>query len=243
MKRIASFCFMGALSVLLFGVVAPAAEPEYGFGGGGPSIGLFMPDLSETNEFITGIGFASLDGSLFLIGGSGRGGLLPGPVGGGAGWGAWIESRQGNLHAEYGVGLGGLDVGYALGGDDSSALVVGMVLGAGGAELILTELPLFESLAVGPHGIIVEPTQETYDSLFAFAAPYVDAQIQLVDWIGLGIRAGYLWAPFEFNWSDTGELDPPRLAISGFYVRFSVIFGGFGKINVDPVDELPTDAP
>lgn len=118
-----------------------------------------------------------------------------------------------------------------------------MALGAGGAELILTELTLCGLLTVVPREIIVKPPQETYDSLFAFAAPYVDAQIQLVDWIGLGIRAGYLWAPFEFNWSDTGELDPSRLAISGFYVRFSVIFGAFGKINLDPVDELPTDAP
>lgn len=243
MKRIVAFCLVGALLALLVGVVASAAEPRYGFGGGGPSIGLFMPDLSEINEFVTGIGYAPLDGSLFLIGGGGRGGLVPGPVGGGVGWGAWIESRQGNLHAEYGVGLGGLDVGYALSGNGSSALVVGMALGAGGAELVLTEPPAVQPLGAGSHGIIVEPTQQTYDSLFGFVAPYVDAQIQLIDWIGLGIRAGYLWTPFEFNWSDTGDLDPPRLALPGIYVRVSVTFGGFGPIDSKPVERPSPETP
>ncbi|MBU0595454.1 hypothetical protein KJ567_02055 [Candidatus Bipolaricaulota bacterium] len=114
-----------------------------------------------------------------------------------------------------------------------------MVLGVGGAELILTEMSAIEPLGSGPQGIIVEPTQETFDSLFALAAPYIDAQIQFVDWIGLGIRAGYLWAPFELNWSDTGEFDPPRLAVSGLYVRFSVIFGGFGRIEPEAITDLP----
>ncbi|MBU0595455.1 hypothetical protein KJ567_02060 [Candidatus Bipolaricaulota bacterium] len=100
MKRIAAFCFVGALLTLLLGVIAPAAGPEYGFSGGGPSIGLFMPDLSKINEFVTGIGFASLDGSLFLIGGGGRGGLLPalwagGPAGArGSSHGRAINTRN-----------------------------------------------------------------------------------------------------------------------------------------------------
>ena len=66
--------------------VVHAQEPGYAFGGGGPGLGLFMPDLSEINAFVEGAGFPTFDGDLFLVGGGGRGGVVPGPVFGGAGW-------------------------------------------------------------------------------------------------------------------------------------------------------------
>ncbi len=229
--------------VLIAGTLTSAAlaeEPEHGFGGGGSGLGLFMPDLSEINAFVEGAGFPTLDGNLFLVGGGGRGGVVPGPVFGGSGWGAWIESENANLHAEYGLGLGGFELGFAIGGNERSVLSIGAVMGGGGVELILTEYPPIVLEGSTPRGIVVEPTRHVYDSGFAFVDPYVDMQIHLLAWMGLGLRAGYVLPLFELNWRDEGPLDAPPLAPSGLYVRLSVVFGGFGLMDSEAtVDEEP----
>ena len=105
------------------------------------------------------------------------------------------------------------------------------------------EVPWIETLGAGPHGIVVEPTRVAYDSIFFFVAPYAEMQVQILDWVGIGVRAGYVWAPIEFNWSDEGPLDPPNLAPTGIYVGFTVAFGGITWIGVTPVDEIQQDAP
>ena len=207
-----------------------AQEPEYAFGGGGPGLGLFMPDLSEINAFVEGAGFPAFDGDLFLVGGGGRGGVVPGPVFGGAGWGAWIESETTEAHTEYALGLGGFDSGFAVGGSVHSVLTLGALFGGGAAELVLTEYPSIILEGVSPNGIVVEPTRQTYDSFFLLVAPYIDAEILLLPWMGLAVRAGYVWSPFELNWADSGPLAAPSLAPVGAYVRFSVVFGGIGPL-------------
>ena len=223
-----------ALLVALAVGAVLASAPEYAFGGGGPGFGLLMPDLTEINEFIGGVGFAPLGGDMFLVGGDGRGGLVPGMAFGGAGWGAWIESEHGNLHAEYGLGMGGFDLGFAVDGSERSVLTLGTLFGGGAVELILTEFPAFVHVGRTPRGIVVEPSRQTYDSVFAFVAPYLDMQIQLLAWMGLGVRAGYLWVPFELNWSDEGPLDAPDLACSGLYVRLTLRFGGITDLRPQP---------
>jgi hypothetical protein len=222
---------------------ALADEPEYGFGGGGPSLGLFRPDLTEINGFAEGAGFAPFGDDLILVGGGGRGGSVPGPALGGAGWGAWIESQEGDVRAEFGVGLGGLELGFALGGDEHSVLTFGTLLGGGGAELVLTQYPPIVYTALSPRGIAVHLAQQIYNSVFAFVAPYVDMQIQLLGWMGLGVRAGYLWAPLELHWSHNGPLDPPDLSPSGPYVRFSVVFGGIGRLESKTATTGDTTSP
>jgi len=208
---------------------ALAAESTRGFGGGGPGFGLFMPDLAEINAFVEAAGFPAFDGELFLVGGGGRGGAVPGPVFGGAGWGAWIESERGGLHAEYGLGLGGFDMGFAVGGSDRSVLTFGALMGGGGAEVILTEFPQAAIARTNPRGIVPEPARQTYDCGFVLVALYLDAQIQLLDWMGLGVRAGYVLSLLELNGGDEGPLDAPALAPRGPYVRFSVVFGGMDR--------------
>ncbi len=228
--------------ILILVAPASAAGPQFAVGGGGPGIGLFMPDLAEINAFVEGAGFVPFEGDLFLIGGGGRGGLVPGLTWGGAGWGAWIESEDAVTHAEYGLGLGGFDLGFAVGGSPRSVLTFGTVFGCGAAEIVLTEYPSIQLERLVPRGIVVEPTQEMYDSLFFLVAPYIDVQIQLLPWMGFGIRAGYVWAPIELNWVDRGSLDPPSLAPSGSYVRFSLRFGGIADLRFEPeesVIELP----
>jgi hypothetical protein len=222
----------GMLCVLFVGCLA-ANGPGLAFGGGGPAFGIFRPGLSEINSFVEGAGFASFEGDLLLVGGGGRGGVAPGPVFGGAGWGAWITSRRGDFRAEYSVGAGGFDAGYAVGGSPRSVLTVGLLLGGGAAEVVLTEPAPVLPNGVSPRAIIVEPTVQTYDSVFAFVAPYVDMQIQLMDWMGVGVRAGFAVAPFEINWHDDGPLDAPLLAPSGLFVHVTVVFGGIASLGGD----------
>ena len=127
----------------------------------------------------------------------------------------------------------------AIGGSVRSVLTVGALFGGGGAELILTEYPPTILESVRPNGIVVEPTQYTYNSVFPFVAPYIDAEIHLLPWMGLAVRAGYVWSPFELNWADAGPLVAPFLAPVGPYVRFSVVFGGIAATGADLTDVVP----
>jgi hypothetical protein len=236
MRRSGELVLVGAILCAAVAVGVAATEPQIGFGGGGPGFGIFMPPLTAINTFVSEAGYAPFDGDLALIGGGGRGGVAPGPVFGGAGWGAWITSRRGDFNAEYGVGLGGFDAGYGVGGSSRSVLTVGTLLGAGGAEVILTEHTSVPLNGLSPRAIVVEPTVQTYDCFFVFAAPYVDVQIQILEWMGFGLRAGYVWSPLEINWQDDGPLDAPSLAPSGLFIRFSIMFGGIGTIEDDGPD-------
>jgi len=226
MKNVAMLFLVGVVLTLTFVPSISAAEPQVAFGGGGPSLGLFMPSMTRINAFVEDAGFQPFEGNLFLIGGSGGGGLAPGATYGGSGWAAWIESSRGERHAEYSAGFGGFEMGYALGGDASSILGIGLTLGGGAVELALTEELQAVPLEFGPHGIVVEPTRFTYDSVFFFAAPYIEMQVQLLDWVGIGVRGGVVWSPIELNGSDEGPLEAPVLAPSGPYVSLSVVFGG-----------------
>jgi len=219
---------MLCVAVILTAAAVPsmAEDAQAAFGGGGPALGLFLPDLTEIDAFVESAGYPALDGNLVLIGGNGRGGVMPGVSVGGGGWGAWIEATEENLTAEYGLGLGGFDLGFAVGGTERSVLTVGVLVGGGAAGLTLTEEAVPVPLGIAPRGIVIDPTVWNASNVFAFAAPYVDAQIQLLSWMGIGLRAGYLWAPLGWTWGDDDKFDPPDLTPSGPFVQFSIRFGG-----------------
>jgi hypothetical protein len=216
---------------LCVAISGTAQEFEYVVGGGGPSVGAFMPDLTEISNFVTSAGFAPLDGNLFLIGGAGRGGLVPGPTFGGSGWGAWVTSTQGNLEAEYGMGLGGFDLGYAIGGSDNAVVTVGLTMGMGGAGLTLTGSP--PTAIPVPLGIVPAPTEQVYNSLFLVLAPYADMQIAVLDWLSVSVRAGYVWSPLSYDWHDAGLPDAPNLALDGLYIQATIAFGGIFGLGDD----------
>jgi len=204
-------------------------ESRISFGGGGPMCGLFMPDLAEVNGFLIDSGFSPLDEMLIVAGGGGHGGVIGDLVFGGMGWGAWVESPSDEKEASLGMGFGGFDVGYAVGGNERSVLTVGVVLGGGGCGLELIEHVVSEPFEHAPTGIVIEPTRTEFGSVFAAIQPYVDMQVQLLDWLGLGVRIGYLLAPFEISWGDAEiALYSPDLNLSGPFVGFSLRFGGIG---------------
>jgi len=224
------FCLVLGFLLLCVAISGAAQEFEYVVGGGGPGIGAFMPDLAEINMFVSDAGFAPFEGNLFLIGGAGRGGLVPGPTFGGSGWGAWVTSTQGDLEAEYGVGLGGFDLGYAIEGSENAVVTIGLLMGMGGADLTLTGSP--SNPIPVPLGIVPAPTEQVYNSVFLVLAPYADMQIALLDWVGISVRAGYVWSPLSYDWHDAGLPDAPNLALDGLYIHVTVAFGGiFGMEN------------
>ena len=211
-----------------------AQERAMGFGGGGPMVGLFLPNLDVVNGFLFDHGFAQLGDMLITAGGGGRGGVIGDLVVGGIGWGAWAESNREELTASLSVGFGGFDIGYAVGGNSRSVLTIGMVLGGGGSSLELfgyaPENGPENDPELTPAGIIVEPTKLEFNTAFAAIQPYVDMQVQLLDWLGLGVRIGYLLAPFEINWGDAEiALCSPDLNLSGPFVGLSIVFGGIGE--------------
>lgn len=219
-----------------------AQEPAMGFGGGGPMVGLFLPDLDEVNGFLIDHGFAQLDEMLITAGGGGRGGVIGDLVVGGMGWGGWVESNREELAASLSFGFGGFDIGYAVGGTSRSVLTIGTVLGGGGASLELfgyaPENGPENDLEWMPAGIIVEPTKLEFSTAFAAIQPYVDMQVQLLDWLGLGVRIGYLLAPIEISWGDAEiSLYSPDLNLSGPFVGFSLVFGGIGVEEPEALTE------
>jgi hypothetical protein len=222
---------MLGLLVLGIAILGAAQEFEYVVGGGGPSVGAGMPNLTEISDFVTSAGFAPLEGNLFLIGGAGRGGLVPGPTFGGSGWGAWVTSTKGDLEAEYGMGLGGFDLGYAIGGSDNAVVTVGLTMGMGGAGLTLTGSP--PTAIPVPLGIVPAPTEQVYNSVFLVLAPYADMQIAVLDWLSVSVRAGYVWSPLSYDWHDAGLPNAPDLALDGLYVHATIAFGGIFGMNED----------
>lgn len=224
-------CAVLGLLLVCIAILGVAKDSEYVASGGGPGIGIFMPDLAQINDFVEGAGFAPFEDSLFLIGGRGGVEFVPGPSLGGGGWGAWVISRQDDIKAEYGMGLGGFDLGYAIGGSENAVVSVGLLMGMGGADLTLTgnssnPLPV-------PLGIILEPTEQVYNSIFLVLGPHVDMNLALFDWSGIRVQAGYLWSPLSYDWHDEGLPDAPNLALDGPYVQVSLVFGGIFGLNKD----------
>ena len=201
-------------------------------------VGLFTPDLAEVNTFLIDHGFAQLDEMLIVAGGGGRGGVIGDLVVGGMGWGGEVESPGTEKEASLGIGFGGFDVGYAIGGNERSVLTVGVVLGGGGCGLELIEHVVSGVPEAVSLGIIIEPTKLEFGAAFAAIQPYVDMQVQLLDWLGLGVRIGYLLAPFEISWGDAEiALYLPDLNLSGPFVGFSIMFGGIGAEEPEALTE------
>lgn len=224
-------CLMVGFLFLCVAATGAAQEFDYVVGGGGSGIGTFMPDLTAINAFVTSAGYGPLEGNMFLFGGNGRGGLVPGFTFGGSGWGAWVTSTKGELQAEVGVGLGGFDLGYAIDGSENAVVTIGLMMGIGGADLTLTGSP--PTAIPVPLGIMPAPAEKVFHSVFLVLAPYADMQIALLDWLSITVRTGYVWSPLSYDWHDEGLPDAPNLALDGLYIQATIAFGGIFGMGDD----------
>ncbi len=198
----------------------------FGFGGGGAMA--FFPDLAGIDAFLLENGLDPLEGG-FLIGGggSGRGGVIGGMAFGGMGFGVVAESEGADRSAELVVGAGGFDVGFAVGGSERSVLTLGVVLGGGAAVL---DLSFWDVVPMqGGRGVVPVPV-ETREIVraFGFILPYVSMEAQVLGFMGLEVRIGYLLPVVGVDFGDGVGIPAPSLDLSGPFLGFSLVFGGIG---------------
>jgi hypothetical protein len=204
---------------------------EMGFGFGGAMLGLFLPELTAINDFLNGGGFAPLDGVLLTAGGGGRGGVINGLSIGGIGWGGVDVSLQNSRKATLGAGFGGLEIGYAMGGNERSVLTLGGVIGAGGSDLKLWWLePEDDDTCPGAvKGIAPVLTDWTFRRGFVAVEPFISMHVQPCCWMGFELRLGYLLPLVGIDWACSDvNVSSPSLNLSGPVVGFSLTFGGIG---------------
>ncbi|MEN6369940.1 MAG: DUF4097 family beta strand repeat-containing protein [Thermotogota bacterium] len=196
----------------------------FGFGGGGAMV--FFPDLSGVNAFLSENGLGPLSNE-FLVGGGGggRGGLIGGMAFGGMGFGVVAESEGADRSAELVVGAGGFDVGLAVGGNETSVLAVGVVLGGGAAVL---DLSFWDVVPLqGGRGIVPVPVEtREIGRAFGFVLPYVSLEAQVLAFVGLEVRIGYLVPVVGVDFGELVSVPAPSLDFSGPFLGFSLAFGG-----------------
>ncbi len=217
---------LGVLAVLCASLGALGSAAGFGFGGGGSMV--FFPDLSGVNAFLSENGLDSLsEGFLIGGGGGGRGGVIGGMAFGGMGFGVVAESEGADRSAELVVGAGGFDVGLAVGGNETSVLAVGVVLGGGAAVL---DLSFWDVVPLqGGRGIVPVPVEtREIGRAFAFILPYVSMETQLLAFVGLEVRIGYFLPVVGVDFGDGVGIPAPSLDLSGPFLGFSLVFGGIG---------------
>ncbi len=222
---------LGVAGGSIAGLAAEGNALGFGFGGGG--VATFFPDLTGVNAFLSENGLAPLPDVLWGGCGGGRGGMIRGPSMGGMGFGVVAETANDDRSADLVVGAGGMDIGVAIGGGETSVLTVGAVLGGGAAVLDLM-FPGVEPVVADSRGIVPEPLERTVGRAFAMALPYVSFEAQLTGFLGIEVRIGYLLPLFGFDFEDTVGIPAPSLDLSGPYVSASIAFGGIARAGEQP---------
>lgn len=232
MKRMLFFILILAVAVAVssLAVAAPVAR---GFGFGGAMGMAFFPDMTGINAFMSENGLPSMGSFLFGGGGNGRGGEIGNLVFGGIGWGMVALSENDDSYAEFVSAGGGFDLGAAIGGDKTSVLTVGVVLGAGANVLSLSSLTDFDDDEdfddVTTCGIIPGPANRELVHVNGFVQPYVSMSAQLLPWIGFEFRCGYIFPVVGMDVGDLVGIPAPSLELSGPTVSLGFAFGGIGS--------------
>ncbi len=214
---------MGSLAT-----VTTSAAPIRGFGFGGAMGLAFFPDMTGINTFMSENGLPSMGEFLIGVGGGGRGGVIGGTTFGGVGWGGFAISEADGRSAEFAFGGGGFDMGRAIGGDESSVLTLGVVLG-GGANVLTLLVPPVAGDGIVPSGVVVEPTYRELVRAIGFVQPYVSMAAQIFPWMGFEVRFGYLLPVFGIDFDDQPGIPAPSLDLSGPTVSFGITFGGIAS--------------
>jgi hypothetical protein len=229
--------FMIVACIGAMGSSLAMAEPEtLGFGFGGAMAMAFFPDMTGVNTFMSENGLPPMGDFLIGAGGGGRGGVIGGPAFGGIGWGVLATSESDDRHAELVFGGGGFDLGAAIGGDDSSVLTVGAVLGGGAHVLTLTGT-IVDANGFTPTGVVPEPISRELGRAVGFVQPYVSMSAQLVPWVGFELRLGYVLPFFGIDFGDELGIPAPSLDLSGLTVSFGIVFGGIGSTASPDADK------
>ena len=222
----------GFLLLLTAGLMSAQEDGHVWFGLGGSSGGLFLPEIEAINMYLVDAGFGALPDIAWSAGGRGRGGMLPGLSIGGIGWAAGASSQGENRSADYGVGFGGIELGYVAGGDERSLLTFGLVLGGGGSALTLWQGAEGGSgcLSESPKGVVVGPITISAASAFFAIEPFVSFQVQPVPFIGFELHLGYLLPVVGYEWGDIA-LAEKSLLPRGPVIGVTMTWGTIGRLR------------
>ncbi len=208
-----------------------AKAPREGFGAGGVSVGVGFLSLGNLNDRMTALGYEKLSTTPIVLSGHGRGSIGNFIIGGrgGAFVSANADGPEAGLKANYTVGWGGAEVGYALVNAGPISVTPVAILGAYGMTLFITD-DVKRSLA----DTIGTPTRNTQLSqggaLLGVSVP-VDVRIALKadeegDRAGLviGLEPTFLYGiqVGEFASGDADVNDAPRVGLTGGYLALSI---------------------
>ncbi|MFC2077235.1 hypothetical protein ACFLTM_00305 [Candidatus Bipolaricaulota bacterium] len=202
--------------------------------GGSPAIGVLHLDVEEINGFVSGAGFGRLSEYVFMNGDGGRGriGAIGGLSIGGIGWGAEVSATGDAGVARLALGFGGLELGRVIGGSRRSMLTLGVVLGGGGASLVLTEGGASGEggcRSIDGRGIVPEPIVVAAHRGLAAVMPFLSMQVQPLRFAGFELHVGYLLPVFGAQWGDPAVADHVSLELSGPAVGISFTWGWVGR--------------
>jgi hypothetical protein len=204
-----------------------------GFGLGGVSVGVGFLSLGKLNDRVESLGFEKLSGTPLVLSGHGRGGIGKFVLGGRGG--AFISPNvdgsgtSAGLKANYTVGWGGAELGYALVNQGSFSVLPMIILGGYGMTLFITD-----DTKRSFNDTITTPTRNTQTTqggaLVGLSVP-VDFRIPLDgpddadrDGIVIGIEPTFLYGIQFGDWvsGDEDVSDAPKVGLTGGYLAISV---------------------
>jgi len=224
------------LALSLFAAALPSAlsaqSAEDPTGRGYLQMGVHALDLGPLNDRLAAQGIPTFSNRFVTLGFGGhreRGRLLIG----GEGHGLLEQSETaGAFQRKLSGGYGFFDLGWMLARSPAVRAYTLLGVGAGGMNLKTTEraLPSFDDVLAEPRrgsdlavgNLLVQ---------FGAGAEYIQRlspDAERGRGLALGVRAGYVLAPWKSEWNLGGSEVPggPSLGLDGFYLRFSL--GGAG---------------
>ena len=227
--RVAFTLFVVAVTALVFLPSVAGRQEEIplgmegkGIGAGGPMPGWIMLDLSELSMVLAAHGYAPfpIEG-MFTMGGGGWGGFLQGWRFGGFGMGGETSSSLGDKTAKLSLGFGGFFIGYGLYSGDAYDVMVGTLLGGGGAEL-----SLLDHRSEGFERAITSPPNTVLQRGFFALQPQLSVAFPIFEWLSLRVSGGYLLT-LGGSWEQDGqELMGPPANFNAWVVQVMISFGG-----------------
>lgn len=217
------------LTVLLLGVLislplvslqVQGAEPKEWFGRGGPMATILFFELGELNRLLLLSGYAPLPKRIILMGGGGGGGLVEGFRFGGLGCGGAVSSASGEKKATLEFGFGGFLIERGLLTRRRYSLLLGAVIGGGGAQLGLRDR------RPNPSADAIRLTQG-----FLALEIYAGVEVRVLDWLSLKVNLGYLWIFWTFGepWK-LGQVELPG-SFNSPLIQVMISFGWQGKLE------------
>lgn len=193
---------------------ASAATPALGVA----AIG-FFPKGAGLDAFLSENGLPSMGTG--LVGGSGSV-RLPGPSGiesRAVAWGVGASLSSATSAADLVSAVGGLELAQTIGGDDTSTLKVGGILG-GGATVLSIRGYLHPTLGDG--GFAPEPARRDIVRAVVLVMPGIQMAVEIAQGIEIELRMGYLQPLFGVTFGDVFGIPAPSLDLSGSIVSLGL---------------------